>query len=80
MISVTSDNLRQSVRELLHYYENRVIHLIVTTALPYHRIGEQAGVSRSFVTQTAVKHGVRRPRGSGSPAHPQHKKRNHGEN
>jgi hypothetical protein len=68
-----TNNYHETMRAVLDWYENKIALMILTTDLSYRQIGEAVGVEASFVAAVAVKKGVRRPRGSGSPAHPRHK-------
>ena len=72
--------LRHSMQEILDWHEDKIARMILAKpAQSYQEIGEKYGVEASFVAKVVVKRGIRRPRGSGSPAHPKHKGSKHGE-
>lgn len=55
-------------------FNDMIAEDILYTPLSYAAIAAKYGLDVKYVIRVAKQRGIRRPRGSGSPAHPQHKK------
>jgi hypothetical protein len=72
-LEIVEDDYKATMRNAVEWYEARIAEDITTSTLTYAEIAAKYGVLPSYVAQVAKMRGITRPRGSGSPAHKQHR-------
>jgi ribosome-binding protein aMBF1 (putative translation factor) len=67
-------NFHKAMGEVSERFADLIAADIVGTSLSYEAIAAKYRVEAKFVQRVAKQRGINRPKGSGSPAHPKHRK------
>jgi hypothetical protein len=74
MMSEETMNFHEAMEQVSERFDNLIAEDILFTPLNYEQIAAKYGLETKYVQRLATKRGISRPKGSGSPAHPRHKK------